>query len=68
MLFEVAVVLKPTKKEEEEGKGEELILPPTPVIANNDKTAAMIAGQKAELKNRDPNRIEVLVRPFAVKQ
>lgn len=66
MLFEVALIEKPTKKEMEEGKTERLILPPTAVIANDDKSA----GVQAVMQNKDKiegdlSRVEVLVRPFA---
>lgn len=66
MLYEVALIEKPTKKELEDGKAERLILPPTPVIADNDKSA----GVQAVMQNKDKisgdlSRVEVLVRPFA---
>jgi len=66
MLYEVALIQKPTKNEAEDGKQEELILPPTPVIACDDKAA----GVKAVLDNKDKitvdlSRVTVLVRPFA---
>ena len=66
MLYEVALIEKPTSKEREEGKVEKLILPPTAVIAQDDKSA----GVQAVMQNKDKiqgdlSRIEVLVRPFA---
>ncbi len=66
MLFEVALIQKPTPKELEEGGSEVLIMPPTPVIARD----AQSAGVQAVLKNKDTmptdlQRVEVLVRPFA---
>lgn len=66
MLYEVALIKKPTKKEIEEGGQELLILPPTAVIANDDKSA----GVQAVMQNKDKikgdlSRVEVLVRPFA---
>lgn len=66
MLFEVALIQKPTKKELEEGQQEKLILAPTAVIANDDKSA----GVQAVMQNKDKiqgdlARVEVLVRPFA---
>jgi hypothetical protein len=66
MLYEVALIEKPTKKEMEEGKTEKLILPPTPVIANDDKSAGVQAVmQNKEKLTGDLSRVEVLVRPFA---
>lgn len=66
MLFEVALIQKPTKKEAEDGKSETLILPPTAVIANDDKSAAVQAvAQNKDKISDDLSRVEVLVRPFA---
>ena len=66
MLYLVALIQKPTKKEEEEeGKQEVLILPPTPVIARDDKSAAVqaVAQSKGNITT-DLSNVEVLVRPF----
>lgn len=66
MLFEVALVLAPTKKESEAGIAEKLILPPTAVIASDDKAAAVQA--VAANKDKAPDgltRVQVPVRPFA---
>lgn len=65
MLYLVALIQKPTKKEEEGGKQEVLILPPTPVIARDDKSAAVQAvGQNKDKIIADLSNVEVLVRPF----
>lgn len=66
MLYEVALIRRPTKKEAEDGEVEKLILGPVPVIANDDKSA----GAQAVIQHRDKlegdlSRVEVLVRPFA---
>lgn len=66
MLYEVALIEKPTQKEQENGQVEKLILPPTAVIAKDDKSA----GVQAVMLNKDKitgdlSRVEVLVRPFA---
>lgn len=65
MLYLVALIQKPTKKELEDGKQEQLILAPTAVIAQDDKAAAV----KAVTQNKDKiegnlDNVEVLVRPF----
>lgn len=66
MLYEVAMIKKPTKKEVDEGTGrEELILAPVPVLANDPQGAAV----QAVISNKDKapadmTRVEVLVRPF----
>jgi hypothetical protein len=69
MLFEVAILEKPTKKEiEDEGKAERLVFGPKAVIANDSQSAAIAAvldgdnGTKIEVDRR---RMRVLVRPFA---
>ena len=70
MLFEVAILEKPTKKEiEEEGKTERLVFGPKAVVANDSQSAAISAvldgnddGGKLEV---DRSRMTVLVRPFA---
>lgn len=65
MLYLVALIQKPTKKEEEDGKQESLIMPPTPVIARDDKAAAIKAVQENASKiSADLSNVEVLVRPF----
>ena len=68
MLYEVAILERPTPKEAEEGKAERLVLGPKAVIANDERGAA-IAAVLEELDNTDikvdRSRMEVLVRPFA---
>lgn len=64
-LYEVALIERPTKKEQEDGKSEKLILPPTPVLAKDDRSA----GFQAVIEHKDKiavdlQRVEVLVRPF----
>ena len=63
MLFEVAILEVPTKKEAEDGKGETLILPPKAVIANDSQSAGINAVLGEDIKC-DRNRMRVLVRPF----
>lgn len=65
MLFEVAIIEHPTKKQSEEGIGSNLIFGIEGVVAKSDKAAAVVAAQKADLEGKDPNRLEVLIRPFA---
>ena len=68
MLFEVAILEKPTKKEQEDGKSERLVFGPRAVVANDSQSAAIAAvldgdnGSKIEV---DRSRMTVLVRPFA---
>ena len=68
-LFEVAMIEHPTKEEQEEGKVEKLIMPPSPIIARDPQSAAIkVAMEDTELTNYDPNRLEVLVRPFVEEE
>lgn len=65
MLYLVALLQKPTKKQEEEGSVETLVLEPTAVIARDDKAAAIqaVAANKEKITG-DLSQVEVLVRPF----
>lgn len=64
-LFQVAMILRPTDKDAENGKGPELIMEPSWFLAPTDQGAAMLAGRKlADDKLAYMDRIEVLVRPF----
>jgi hypothetical protein len=67
MLFEVAILKKPSKKESEEGTGvETLVLAPTCVVARDANSAVIAAVTKdGGIKDFDPNKCEVLIRPFA---
>lgn len=64
-LFEVALILKPTKKQSEEGMIDTLILAPTAIMAANDKAAGLQAVLDNKDKLGDLSRVEVLLRPFA---
>ena len=66
MLYWVAAILEPTKKDREElSKEEELILQPKIVVAKDDRAAAIkIVMEAEEFKGKDMNRISVVVRPF----
>lgn len=64
MLFQVALVKKPTKKQAEEGAQEELVMPPTAVLAADEKGAAIRAVTQAKVAMEDLASVEVLVRPF----
>jgi hypothetical protein len=65
MLFEVAIIEKPSKKEEEEGAVEKLVFGPKAVIAR-DPSGAVIAAvlNGSDKPTIDLNKAEVLVRPF----
>ena len=67
-LFEVAIMEVPSKKEQDEGTGQEkLAFGPTFVVAKDAQSAAL----KAVLENPekaatvDKSKVAVLVRPFA---
>lgn len=65
MLYLVALIQKPTKKQEEDGQQETLILAPTAIIARDDKSAAVqaVATNKDKI-TADLSNVEVIVRPF----
>jgi len=68
MLYEVAILETPTKKETEEGKTERLVFGPKAVIANDPQSAgiaAVLDGNNGEKIDVDRARMKVLVRPFA---
>ena len=69
MLFEVAILEHPTKKEiEDEGKSERLVFGPKAVIGRDAQSAAIAAVMDGEIKDLDRSRMEVLVRPFVNPQ
>lgn len=64
-LFQVALIRKPTKKEGEDGKLEELITGPDTIVARDEKGAVMAAIMANKDKiGTDADRVEVVVRPF----
>jgi hypothetical protein len=69
MLFEVAILEKPTKKEiEENGTVERLVFGPKAVVASDAQGAAIAAvldNGDSSLAKIDRSRMQVLVRPFA---
>ena len=67
MLFEVAILERPTPKEMEEGKVEKLVLGPKAVVAQDAQSAAIAAVLEGEAPELDRSKMEVLVRPFASK-
>ncbi len=65
MLYEVAILEKPTKKEVEEARAsEKLVLGPVAVVANDPQAAAISAVLDAKDLVIDRSRMEALVRPF----
>lgn len=66
-LFEVAIIQQPTKKEQEEGTGQEkLLFGPKAVLARDGQTAAITAVTGGDApQGIDMARAQVLVRPFA---
>ena len=63
-LFEVAILERPTSKEQEDGVAERLVLKPTSVIASDEQTAAVAAVLDNPDILVDRSRMEILVRPF----
>ena len=64
MIFEVAVVSVPSVVAQQNGSVEKLILPPTPVVAQ-DERAAIVSAVLANHKNFEkvePSTLKVIVR------
>ncbi len=66
MLYEVAILQVPTKKEAEEGAVEKLVFGPVAVMAGDAQAAAInaVLGDGAKLEGVDRSKMQVLVRPF----
>lgn len=66
-LFEVAILETPTHKQAEEGASERLIVGPVCKVAKDGQSAAMLVAMEKQddLRSIDPNRMTVIVRPFA---
>ena len=64
MLYEVAVIEHSAEKDGED----KLLLPPTPVIAKDEKTAsALVFLVHADALRGAQSRLEVFVRPFTIE-
>lgn len=64
-LFEFAAILHPAEGDEGKGQKSELIVPPTTVLAVDDKSAFMQAARSIPSKYVDMlERIEIAVKPF----
>jgi len=64
-LYEVAILERPSKKEaEEEGAQEKLVFGPKAVVARDSQGAVVAAVIGSDLKI-NPDKMQVLVRPFA---
>lgn len=64
-LFQFAVILHPTQKEQEEGKNSELVVPIETVLAPDVNAATIRAGRAIPEEYLDRlDRLEVAVRPF----
>lgn len=65
-LFLVAAIVNPTKKEHEEDNAlSKIVMRPKPIIARDDKDAAIkVIMDSEELKDVDRDKLEVVVRPF----
>ena len=69
MLYEVVILQNPTEKQvKDEGMCEKLIYGPKAVCAASESAAAVIIAREAPVEGIDPNRLEVIVRPFGNKR
>lgn len=70
MIYWIAAIEKPKRKKDKEGKDiegdqkEKLLLAPQAIIAKNEQSAAFMVARMKELASADPDRTEILVRPF----
>lgn len=65
MLYEVAIIKNPTKKEVEESNAQEKLLLRADVLAKDPQAAVIMAVTKdGGLKDFDANQCTVIVRPF----
>lgn len=67
MLYEVAILEKPTPEQAKEGLAERLVLGPVAVVAGDERNAAIavVMDHAAVVSGAAKDRLEVLVRPFA---
>ena len=64
-IFEYAVIYKPKKSEKKDGKTTELVIPPTVILAANEKEANFLAARAVPEKYATKlDQLEVAVRPF----
>jgi hypothetical protein len=64
-LYEVAVLTKPSKNDQDNGIQQSIIMLPKAVVASDEKAAAVKATAGISVNQTDD--IEVLVRPFVGK-
>jgi len=69
MIYWVAAIEKPKKKKvekegEEHQENEKLLLSPCAIVAKTEQAAAFKVARMKELADADPDRVEILVRPF----
>ena len=69
MIYWVAAIEKPKTKKDKDGKEtddkkERLLLSPTAILAKSEQSAAFMVARMKELADADPERVEILVRPF----
>jgi len=67
MIYMCAAIEKPKRKKDEKDEDhgqEKLLLSPTAIIAKTEQSAAFKVARMKELADADPDRVEILVRPF----
>lgn len=69
MIYWIAAIEKPKKKKAKEGEedtqdNEKLLLSPQAMVAKTEQSAAFKVARMKELADADPDRVEILVRPF----
>lgn len=69
MIYWIAAIEKPKKRkakegEEENHENEKLLVQPQAIVAKTEQSAAFKVARMKELADADPDRVEILVRPF----
>lgn len=69
MIYWIAAIEKPKKKKVKEGEdehheNERLLVQPQAIVAKTEQSAAFKVARMKELADADPDRVEILVRPF----
>ena len=64
-LFEYAILYHPTPEEKKKGKKSEIVVKPTTVIADSEKSANLLAARDIPESYMDKlEQVEICLRPF----
>jgi hypothetical protein len=64
-LFTYAILWHPTKEEAEKGKKSEILVQPATILADSDKSAAIMVSRKIDEKYLTQlDQVEIIIKPF----